>query len=374
MDALATGGSYITTPSATTDKVMYADLNGDVRAITPGASGTVLTLTGGVPTWSSLTTSGTAWQLLGNGSTTYGTNFIGTTDDHALMIKINGSISGRVEDINTANNAYATTALGYLSSLQLTTGFSNTVLGKEALRDAATSSHNTAIGDSALATLTTGDNNAAVGYQALAANAGGVQNTALGYQALANYVSSNTTAIGFQAGLNLAASLGQNALVGGLVGGTGAVTKTVAIGYQAIGSATTAINNSVIIGYQAGQSFASTTASSNAVFVGYHAGQSSNTGTTDGPVFVGYNAGASNTTGANNTDVGYDAGSSNSTGNYNTYMGYLVAANNTGSNNTGIGTYALDLMGGTGSSSNTGCRGVCNARLYNHIYIKYRSK
>ncbi len=51
---LASGGSFVTAPSATTDKMLYAADNGDVKAIPGGTSGQVLAINGaGIPAWSS---------------------------------------------------------------------------------------------------------------------------------------------------------------------------------------------------------------------------------------------------------------------------------------------------------------------------------
>jgi hypothetical protein len=92
---LSTGGSFITTPSATTDKILFADANGDVRAMTAGTTGYVLTYTASGPAWSAPGGS-SGWALTGNASTIAGTNFIGTTDGVDFVIKTNSTEAMRV--------------------------------------------------------------------------------------------------------------------------------------------------------------------------------------------------------------------------------------------------------------------------------------
>lgn len=53
---VATGGSYITTPANTTDKILFADANGDIRAIPGGSTGELLTYTATGPDWGIPTT------------------------------------------------------------------------------------------------------------------------------------------------------------------------------------------------------------------------------------------------------------------------------------------------------------------------------
>lgn len=53
IEGLATGGTFITAPSATTDKLLFADANGDLRAIATGTNGQTLQVVAGVPQWTS---------------------------------------------------------------------------------------------------------------------------------------------------------------------------------------------------------------------------------------------------------------------------------------------------------------------------------
>ena len=68
-------------------------------------------------------------------------------------------------------------------------------------------------------------------------------------------------------------------------------------------------------------------------------------------IAVGYQALLTNTTGVNNTAVGYQALNKNQVGVENSALGYQALYNTTGSYNTGIGTYAL--YNSTGGLYNT---------------------
>jgi hypothetical protein len=62
-----------------------------------GTTGQVLESNGtGAPTWVTPSTSGTAWQLTGNASTTAGTNFVGTTDANDLVFKTKSTENMRI--------------------------------------------------------------------------------------------------------------------------------------------------------------------------------------------------------------------------------------------------------------------------------------
>jgi Chaperone of endosialidase len=124
-----------------------------------------------------------AWNITGNAGTSYGTDFVGTTDNQSLMFRVNGVVAGRVED----SSSNSSTALGYQALL------SNTGIG-----------------------------NTAAGYRALLNNVTGNYNTAIGYHADAGNGFTNATAIGAYS--NVAES---NALV---LGGTGANAVNVGIG------------------------------------------------------------------------------------------------------------------------------------------------
>lgn len=130
------------------------------------------------------------WSLLGNASTTPGTNFLGTTDDQDLVFKRNNIEGVR---LSGASGNLITLADATINGLTVGQGggniFSNTALGFSSLYSNATGNFNTANGYQTLFSNTTGGQNTANGYRALYSNTTGNFNTANGYSALR----SNTT-------------------------------------------------------------------------------------------------------------------------------------------------------------------------------------
>jgi hypothetical protein len=122
----------------------------------------------------------TGWSLNGNSGTTPGTNFIGTTDNKALVFKVN---SEKVGEVSTGTN----TSFGY-QTLNENTGTFNTAVGGYALYANTTAKQNTAYGSQALLNNTSGDNNTANGYQA-GRYAGSISSTT-------NQTSSNSVYLG----------------------------------------------------------------------------------------------------------------------------------------------------------------------------------
>ncbi len=87
-DGVASGGGFISAPAATTDKLMFADANGDLRAMANGSSNQVLSISaGGAPAWSN----STAWIITGNNNTNSGTHFIGTSNNVSLRFRTNNA-------------------------------------------------------------------------------------------------------------------------------------------------------------------------------------------------------------------------------------------------------------------------------------------
>lgn len=163
---------------------------------------------------------GTAWALIGGGSSGWGltgnagtnptTNFIGTTDNQPIIFKHNLIQSGRIDNFNTSlgyqslqsTTAVQNTAVG-IHALRLTTsGQANTAIGSFTMPGNTTGWYNTAIGDNALVNNTTGNYNTALGVGTLIPNSTGSFNTALGYNAgpsIGFTNLTNTTAIGYSA-------------------------------------------------------------------------------------------------------------------------------------------------------------------------------
>lgn len=292
---LATGGAFITAPSATTDKLVFADASGDLRAIANGSSGQVLTINGsGVPQWS--TGSSNAWNLTGNAGTVDGTNFIGTIDSVPFNIRVNNQRAGKIDLIRHS------VIFGHMA------GNANT-----------TAQLNVLVGDSAGFSMTTGFRNTLVGNRAGRSIVDGIQNTFVGNHAGVNTTGSNNTFVGSRAGFNTTTA-GANTFMGESSGANNTTGSFNSFYGQASGA-----NN--------------TTGSSN-TFIGRDAGAFTNTGLSN--AFVGFEAGRNNTTGESNAFFGENAGRINTTGSYNTALGdsATVSAVNL-TNATAVGAKAM---------------------------------
>lgn len=262
---------------------------------------------------------------------------------------------------SSAGNAIVTnsglTAIGYNAGLLITAG-NNTVIGNAVASTTLTTGTNdvfigtdsttgaplssttsaiaigtgakagstdTAIGIGALNASTVNSNgNTAIGYQALNLETTGAT-TAVGYQALSKVTTSPAnTALGYQALLNLTTSFGDNT----------------AIGYLALTSLSTGWNNSAL---GALALTTATTGHQNMAF-GTQALEFLSTGNQD--VGIGNGAGCAVTTGSNNTFLGHLTGVGS-----NSCVTAGVAI--TGSNNTGIGSFALSIVQGAAAGNTT---------------------
>lgn len=80
------GGTNIVAATASTDKIVYVNSNGDFNALPSGVAGQVLTLNGSaIPTWTSASTTG--WLLTGNMLS--GTESIGSLNPFDFIVKTN---------------------------------------------------------------------------------------------------------------------------------------------------------------------------------------------------------------------------------------------------------------------------------------------
>ena len=290
-------------------------------------------------------TANTNWSIIGNAATVDGTNFIGTTDDVPLTIRVNNVQAGRITNTPTnqtslgyeagvENRGTDNTAIGY-KALHFNGGSRNTALGSLALYynrnpglSASYPSDNTALGYAALYNNTTGIYNTAIGSEALYNNTTGDYNTATGREALYNNTTGyHNTATGWRA-LYMNTSGYYNTAIGvsALYSNTTGAYNT-AIGLSALFSNTTGTYN-IAIGL----------AALYYNITGYH-----NTA-------IGGSALYSNTTGTYNTAIGLSALFSNSSGLNNVATGNKALLNNTsGSANNAYGHGALYQCGGTGN-------------------------
>ena len=316
-------GIGLTIPIATLDVL------GNIK-ITDGTQGPGKVLTSdatGLATWE--IPSGGGWSLNGNSGTIDGANFIGTTDNIPLNIKVNNQGAGRIDHL------LANTFWGYQAGLSNSTGNSNTAIGRGALLNNLTgnsntatgvfalqnntSSLNTANGSEALRNNTTGNTNTAVGFQALLSNTTGSSNTAIGSTVL----TSNTTGLG-----NVA--IGNTTLNSNTTG-----LNNTAIGLGALRQNTTGQRNTAI----GGDALLKNTIANFNTATGWGALTQNTTGESN--VANGYLALPNNTTGFGNTANGKNALLNNTTGSNNTANGNdALKSNTTGSQNTAIGLQA----------------------------------
>ncbi len=226
------------------------DVTGTIRStgfiLTTGAgSGKVLTSDAtGIATWVQPSSS---WLLSGNGGTTPGTNFVGTTDNQNLVFKRNNVQSGLIDDakrntsfgvgsLNPAATGTDNTGFGHNTLLTVTSGLDNTAIGTSAIRSLTTGNFNTAIGQIALTSLVTGDDNTAVGQASMYLGTSGFGNTAIGSNSL-QYIGGN-----------------ENVAMGkGSLGNVSSGSYNTALG-RSSGRDITG-NNNIFIGYYAGYNY-----------------------------------------------------------------------------------------------------------------------
>jgi hypothetical protein len=274
--------------------------------------------TAAIPTWQNIT-AGKSWQLTGTSGTSPVTDFMGTTDNQPLLLKLNNQWAGLIDSV--AGNTYA----GYGAGKNGKGGSANTAVGYQSLYANITGNNNTALGYQALNSNITGINNTASGYTALDSNRAyantgsgavalnrnstGYLNTAIGYSALSNNINgfSNT-------------GTGMYALLSNTSG-----SGNTANGFQAISSGTL-FNLDNTGDYNTASGLGAMKINTTGLY---------NTAT-------GNNALGSNSTGQFNTADGSDALGNNLTGSYNTIFGSSAISNTYGvSQNTAIGFNAL---------------------------------
>ncbi|MDQ8003466.1 MAG: tail fiber domain-containing protein [Pedobacter sp.] len=185
-----------------------------------------------------ITATASSWSKQGNAGTT-NADFIGTTDNRPLLIKVNNEKAGKIEQSTSGNTFW-----GYMAG-NSTTSVRNTASGYQALLSNINGAWNTANGYSALSSNISGSINTAVGYAALASNTTGTQNNAIGASTLlTNTTGSNNTALGNDALSNNTIGSKNTALGGSANVSYGATENATAIGYGAMVNA----SNKVQIG------------------------------------------------------------------------------------------------------------------------------
>ena len=320
-------GGVITAPSSALATGASSD-----SIITAVSSGGILTFRRVAP---SSIGSSYSWGLTGASGTNSSTNFLGNTDNHPLILKVNGVKSGYIDSLSGNMNA----SFGYSALSANTTGIFNSAFGALSLSTNTAGSYNTALGSQSLQTNTTGNNNVAVGYFALQANTSGGGNTALGYDALpVNSTASLNTAVGAIAlqhtttgGLN--SGLGYNALGANTTGAGNTGLGTYSLSLNTIGSYNTAVGN---------YSLSASTNSNNNTAIGASSLQNLTTG--GGNTGLGALSLQTLSTGSNNIGIGYNiitgAATTNTTiiGNGITYTGNNAAILSSSSQHAIIGS------------------------------------
>ena len=194
-----------------------------------------------------------AWSLNGNAGTDSDNDYIGTTDNEALVLGTNNtpklriSTKGQLEPLNTGRSVFLgrfagqnddltdndNIFIGYSAGQSNSTGQENIGIGSFSLRNAngirnvaigvnsltnnSSGYRNSAIGNLTLFNNTLGNLNSGVGALSLYNNTSGSNNSALGYQSLhQNQTGINNVAVGYRTGYN---SLGSNnVFIGALAG------------------------------------------------------------------------------------------------------------------------------------------------------------
>jgi len=287
---------------------------------------------------------GSYWGLTGNSGTNPPTNFIGTTDNRALIFKVNSQFSGRIDTVGN-------TSIGY-HSLPNSTGIYNTAIGKSALFSNIQGFLNTATGVRALFNNTEGYGNTANGFLALELN-NGDRNTASGYATLASNTSgSQNTAYGTGAGYSNQTGNANVAIGNECLHNNTATSELVAIGdsamFNSTGSENTAVGSKALFTNSSGErnsAFGNKALYSNTLgFINSAFGTTALYSNTSGYWNTACGAEALyQNNGFGNTAVGLDALYYNMQGNNNTAVGLAaLQSNDIGGNNTALG-YRADV-------------------------------
>lgn len=313
-----------TGPSGNTGATGPSGINGVTGA--QGPTGPLGGPTG--PTGPTGSSGGGGWSLSGNTGTLDVSNFIGTTDNVPLNIRVNNQKAGRIDHVlhnsffgyNSGNNTTGqnNTSIGFYSLNANTSGADNTAIGCNTLSFNTTGYQNTATGYLASYNNTTGYSNVANGYQTLFTNTGGFKNVAIGYQALY----SNTTG-------NSNIAIGSSSLSSNTTG-----NDNIGIGSGALDDNLTGLNN-IAIGRSALNDNAS---GNNNVAVGINS-MLLNTGSDN--VAFGYATMNNSVSASSNTAVGAYSLMWTYTGIANTAVGKYSLYNNDGNRNTALGDSAL---------------------------------
>ncbi len=262
--------------------------------------------------WKKISIANEVWNLKGNSGTSDGNNFIGTTDNTALTLRMNNQPSGRIDSSNS------NTFWGYQSGIS-SAGKFNTASGFQSFYSNTTGHHNTAAGNQALYNNVSGYDNSAFGNRSLFANVDGFANTAAGDWSMLDNVSGYHNA-----------AFGINALIRNISG-----YQNAGFGVAALAANKTGFDNTA------------------AGFLSLYSDTTGNSNTASGKQSL-YNNGSGNF----NTALGIAAGFTNTTGNNNTLIGSNADVTATGLTTAGAIGYNAKVaasncfvIGGTGADA-----------------------
>ena len=137
--------------------VQAANLTYTLPLVAPLANQVLASDASGSLSWANMSSS--AWNITGNASTVDGTNFIGTTDNIPLSMRVNNQKAGRIDavgvttlgyqaaNVNTATNI---TAIGFQAGFANITGTGNTFMGYTADASTTNLSNAMALGNGAV--------------------------------------------------------------------------------------------------------------------------------------------------------------------------------------------------------------------------------
>jgi hypothetical protein len=269
----------------------------------------------------------TDWSISGNSGTTNGTDFIGTTDDQNIDIRVNNIIKhrftrqGQIEVLNTGNSVFIGQSaganddltenqnvfVGTNSGVANTSGFSNSFYGHNSGRFNTTGSSNSFFGENSGLLNTIGDANSFFGQDSGASNTIGTRNSFFGQDSgFSNTSGINNSFFGENSGINNTIG-SRNSFFGQASGFTN----------------TEGVDNSF---YGNLSGFANTTGNNNS-FYGVRSGVTNTRGGDNS--FFGFESGISNTTGSRNSFLGSGSGA-NATGNGNIFIGFQAGQDETG--------------------------------------------
>ena len=277
--------------------------------------------------------SGSGWDLLGNAGTDSTVNFLGTTDNSPIMLRVNNKHAGFIGAAGGIAIGRGANGKNLLSTPGVI------AIGDSALYNNI-DSNQIAIGNNTLYSNTTGSSNTAIGNVSLVSNTIGYQNVAVGDFTLQLSDTSDNTAVGFAA-LNVTVGY-ENTGVGSqvLVNNFAGVYNT-SLGYASSasndnGSGNTSIGHSSLISNVSGNVNTAV-----GLYSLYYLEGDENTA-------VGYNAigNTEGATGFSNSAFGADALTNLTAGNYNTAIGDTAAyVLTTGNFNTALGYKATVVSG-----------------------------